>query len=82
MPMRLPRPRPQGGPVSRVRERNFHYAGKHLEVGGGVAVYPYQIAAGVSVRYWKCLFAPSLRIHVGPFKLWFYGRLLLRKEAP
>jgi hypothetical protein len=37
---------------------------------GGAAFYPYQIALGMSLRYWPCLFAPSIRVHIGPFKLW------------
>lgn len=37
---------------------------------GGVAYYPYQVAFGVSLRYWPCLYAPSVRVHVGPLKVW------------
>ena len=42
---------------------------------GGVAWYPYQLALGVTVRYWPCLFMPSVRVHAGPFKVWFGVRL-------
>lgn len=41
-------------------------------LGGGLTFYPYQIALGFSIRYWKCIFAPSIRIHIGPFKFWAY----------
>lgn len=37
---------------------------------GGFTFYPYQLALGASLRYWPCLFAPSLRLHIGPFKVW------------
>ena len=37
---------------------------------GGFTFYPYQFAFGFSLRYWPCIFAPSLRVHVGPFKVW------------
>lgn len=37
---------------------------------GGFTIYPYQVALGVSLRYWPCLFAPSIRVHIGPFKIW------------
>ena len=40
--------------------------------GGGITLYPYQLALGITFRYWPCIFAPNIRIHVGPFKLWFY----------
>ncbi len=53
--------------MSRVRERCWF--GRRFM--GGVAWYPYQWAFGLSLRYWPCLFAPSVRMHVGPFKVWF-----------
>jgi len=43
---------------------------------GGATFYPYQLALGLSLRYWPCLFAPSVRIHLGPFKVW--GAIRLR----
>lgn len=43
--------------------------------GGGATFYPYQLSFGVSLRYWRCLFAPSVRVHIGPFKVWIYVRL-------
>ena len=51
----------------------------------GVAVYPYQIALGVSLRYWPCIFAPSIRVHIGPFKLHasiIFRRMTHRKKGP
>jgi hypothetical protein len=43
--------------------------------GGGISFYPYQMALEVSIRYWPCVFAPSVRLHIGPLKLWCYLRL-------
>jgi len=37
---------------------------------GGITLYPYQITIGVSVKYWPCIFAPSLRIDMGPIRIW------------
>jgi len=54
--------------MSQAKDWDFHR--KHL--GGGVTFYPYQFALGLSIRYWPCLFAPSIRLHLGPFKLWVY----------
>ena len=43
--------------------------------GGGITLYPYQLSLGITLRYWPCIFAPVIRIHIGPFKLWLYVRL-------
>lgn len=43
--------------------------------GGGITWYPYQMSLGFSVRYWPCLFAPTIRVHIGPFKFWLYVSL-------
>lgn len=37
---------------------------------GGFTFYPYQMALGLTVRYWPKVFAPSLRAHLGPVKFW------------
>lgn len=62
--------------MSKAREWDFQ-RGRFI---GGATFYPYQFSLGFSLRYWPCIFAPSLRIHVGPFKVWLavLGR---RKEA-
>lgn len=52
----------------RAREWYFHWAC----FGGGLTFYPYQIAFGLTLRYWPGLFAPSVRLHIGPFKAWIY----------
>ena len=52
--------------MSRVREKLFE-AGP---VFGGLAFFPYQLAMGLSVRWWPCIFTPSIRLYIGPFKLW------------
>ena len=67
--------------MSRVREGLLQYG----RFTFGAAVYPYQIAFGISLRYWPCIFAPSIRIHIGPFKLHasiiFHRRNLLPDDA-
>jgi len=51
----------------------------HGRLGGiGLTFYPYQIALGISLRYWSCIFAPAFRIHILCFKLW--GYLKFKKE--
>jgi hypothetical protein len=57
--------------TGRARDKDF-VLGPFM---GGATFYPYQAALGVSLRYWPCLFAPSIRIHLGPFKVWFALRL-------
>jgi hypothetical protein len=52
--------------VSRCRDADFRFG----RLIGGVSFYPYQVALGLSVRYWPCIFAPSLRVHIGPLKVW------------
>ena len=46
---------------------------------GGITFYPYQISLGFSLRYWPCIFTPSIRIHIGPIKIWL-GIKLYKKE--
>jgi len=53
--------------IGRACELWEHY-GKRFS--GGLTLYPYQLSLGISFRYWPCLFAPSIRVHVGPFKVW------------
>ena len=52
--------------MSRARDWDFTW-GPFI---GGFTFYPYQLALGVTVRYWRCIFAPAIRIHLGPFKFW------------
>ena len=59
--------------MSRAREWDFHVG----PVSGGLTFYPYQLALGISLRYWPCIFAPAFRVHVGPFKAW--GCVSLRR---
>jgi hypothetical protein len=54
--------------MSRARDWDWHTRW----AGGGLTWYPYQIAFGCSLRYWPCLMAPSIRVHIGPFKVWMY----------
>ncbi len=54
--------------MSRARDAVFFWG----PFGGGLTFYPYQLALGASLMYWPCLFAPSIRIHIGPFKFWMY----------
>ena len=52
--------------MSRARDWDFTW-GPFM---GGFTFYPYQLALGITVRYWRCIFAPAIRIHLGPFKFW------------
>ena len=52
--------------MSRVRQTDFQW----WRFIGGADLLPYQISFGFSLRYWPSMYAPSIRIHVGPFKLW------------
>ena len=52
--------------MSQAKDMDFH-KGPFV---GGITWYPYQIAIGVSLRYWPCIFAPTIRIHIGPIKIW------------
>ncbi len=61
--------------MSRVRERTAFFG----PFGGGLAFFPYQLALGISLRYWSCLIAPAFRIYLGPFKLWGYVSLRGRR---
>ena len=45
---------------------------KVWRIGGGFTLYPYQFALGITFRYWPCIFAPAIRIHIGPFKFWAF----------
>ena len=46
---------------------------------GGVAFYPYQVSLGATVRYWPDDRLPSIRVHVGPFKVW--GGVVFRRNT-
>ena len=64
---------------AQAHDLDFHWG----RLGGGFTFYPYQLAFGVSLRYWPCIFAPTIRIHVGPFKFWLYftfGRRASKKD--
>jgi len=65
-----------GGEVKQVKEwfRSFGPLG----IGG--AFFTYQLAFGISLRYWPCISSPAFRIYVGPFKIW--GYLSFKKELP
>ncbi len=46
-----------------------------IEIGpiaGGFEIFTYQVAIGISIRWWSCLRTPALRLYLGPFKLWLY----------
>ena len=36
---------------------------------GGFTYYPYQVAVGMTLRYWEES-GPMVRVHLGPFKAW------------
>jgi hypothetical protein len=56
--------------MSRARDIDFLVG----PLGGGATFYPYQISLGLTLRWWPCLFAPTIRLHIGPFKVWAYLR--------
>ena len=62
--------------MSSAREWNFSL-GPFM---GGFTLYPYQLALGISVQYWRCIFAPSIRVHLGPFKVWCCWILKAKKD--
>ena len=49
-------------------------------LNGGLQIYLYQLALGLSLRYWSCLGAIAIRIYAGPFKLWFSIPIIQIKE--
>ena len=53
-----------------ARTKDIDFKIGHL--GGGITLFPYQLALGISFRYWHCVFAPALRIYFGPIKVWLY----------
>ena len=61
----------KGKVMGRVKDFDFNIG----SFGGGITFYPYQLSLGFSLRYWPCLYAPTIRIHIGPIKLWVYLRL-------
>lgn len=59
----------------KAKDWDFKWKG----LGGGITIYPYQISLGISLRYWPCIHAPSIKIYFGPIKIWLYITLK-RKE--
>lgn len=53
----------EGDMVRRAREFDWVF-GPFI---GGFTIYPYQIAVGMTLRYWD---GPMIRVHLGPFKGW------------
>ena len=47
--------------------------------GIGITVFPYQLAVGLSLRWWER--GPALRLYLGPLKAWAYVHILPRMEA-
>ncbi len=58
----------RGGDYVKAIDYDFHYK----RIGGGITFYTYQLSIGVTFRYWPCIYAPSIRIHFGPIKIWGY----------
>jgi len=52
-----------------VRERTFKW--RTLTVGA--ALFPYQVALGISVSWLRCNGSRLLRVYLGPFKFWLNG---------
>ena len=64
--------------MSRARECDFHWG----PFGGGLTFFPYQLAFGVSLRYWASIYAPALRVYAGPLKLWLYCSFRRTADQP
>lgn len=60
----------------KAKDFDFYYK----RIGGGITFYPYQISFGISFRYWPCIFAPTIRIHIGPIKIWVYILLHYKED--
>ena len=60
----------------KVIEKDFDT--KYL--GGGITFHPSKIAFGISLKYWKCLYAPVIEIHLFCFKVWIYLTLKPKKN--
>lgn len=52
--------------MSQARDFSFCFG----RLMGEIVFYPYQISLGMTLRYWPGEFIPSVRLHIGPFKLW------------
>ena len=49
---------------------------------GGFTFFPYQLALGISIRFWFSLFGfTAIRLYLGPFKFWcFLDKEFFQKE--
>jgi len=56
-----------------VKAKDFDFTFKRVTIG--FTFYPYQLTFGFSLRYWPCIFMPSIRIHFLCFKIWVGIRL-------
>lgn len=61
----------------KAREFDFKVGGFQ----GGMTLYPYQLSLGITARYYPCIFMPSIRIHLGPFKFWLGVSLWQEKKV-
>lgn len=61
--------------LDRVFERNF---GSGNPFVGGIELFTYQLALGVSIRYFHYDRSIMLRLYLVPFKVWF--NICIRKE--
>ncbi len=58
---------------------DFYCKWKWFNFGG--TFYSYQISLGITFRYWADMRMPNIRIHIGPFKIWFGVSLKSLKEG-
>jgi len=50
------------------RVYEFNFEGKRTI--GGIQLYPYQLAFGLSLRFLSCINSFMFRLYLGPIKLW------------
>lgn len=48
----------------------YNFSQKTLRICGGLEIFPYQFALGLSARYLSCIHSWMFRVYIGPFKLW------------
>ena len=65
----------------RIPDKVYEWPLKCGPVVGGFEIFTYQLALGISIRWWSCLNTPALRLYIGPFKLWLYIEGLEEKEG-
>lgn len=56
----------------KMPDKVYEYPIEWRKIAGGFEFFTYQLAFGISIKWWTCLKTPCLRLYFGPFKLWLY----------